>query len=155
MDNVKTATDLFEQGYLCSQSVFAAFCEDYGIDKELGLKLSKFLGFGYLFRGDYCGALSAAIMIYGMKYSSSETYNDISDEVFYQLSKEHIRKFTDKHGSCMCNELLQGDVTTGEGIQLIREKGYFNSKCPAFVKSSAQILTQALKRMEQLESKII
>lgn len=70
MDKVKNATDLYNQGYLCSQSVFAAFCEDYGIDKVLGLKLSKFLGFGYLFRGEYCGAISAAMMIYGLKYSS-------------------------------------------------------------------------------------
>jgi hypothetical protein len=34
MDKVKNATELFNQGYLCSQSVFAAFCEDYGIVKD-------------------------------------------------------------------------------------------------------------------------
>jgi len=119
----------------------------------LGLKLSKFLGFGYLFRGDYCGAVSAALMIYGLKYCSGEIYSDLSDEVFYQLSKEHIRRFKEKHASCHCNELLNGDVSTGEGIELIREKGYFNSKCPGFVKVSAEILTQIMKKMEQRESK--
>lgn len=153
MDKVKIATDLYNQGYLCSQSVFAAFCEDYGIDKELGLKLSKFLGFGFLFRGDYCGAISSAMMIYSLKFSSKEIYSDHSDEVFYQISQEHIRKFKEKHGSCLCNELLNGDVSTGEGIQLIREKGYFDSKCPVFVKDSAEILTQIIKKMEQRESK--
>lgn len=153
MEKVKYATELYNQGYLCSQSVFAAFCEDYGIEKKLGLKLSKFLGFGYLYRGDYCGAISAALMIYGLKYSSVETYSDLSDEVFYQLSKEHLSRFTKKHGSCNCNELLNGDVSTGEGIQLIREKGYFKSKCPAYVKDSAEILTEIMKKMEQRESK--
>jgi C_GCAxxG_C_C family probable redox protein len=153
MNKVEKATDLFKQGYLCSQSVFAAFCEDYGIDRELGLKLSKFLGFGYLFRGDYCGAVSAALMIYGLKYCSGEIYNDLSDEVFFQLSKEHIRKFKEKHGSCNCNELLGGDVSTGEGIQLIREMGYFDTRCPGFVKDSTEIITQIIKKMEQRESK--
>lgn len=153
MDKVKNATDLYNQGYLCSQAVFAAFCEDFGIDKNLGLKLSKFLGFGYLFRGDYCGAISAAMMIYGLKYSSNEIYSDLSDEIFYQLSKEHIRRFKEKHDFCKCNELLNGDVSTGEGIQLIREKGYFDSKCPAFVEDSAKILIQIMKKMEQRESK--
>lgn len=153
MEKAKYARDLYNQGYLCSQAVFVSFCKDYGIENELGLKLSKFLGFGYLFRGDYCGAISAAIMIYGLKYSSTEIYSDISDDIFYQLSKEHIQKFKDKHGSCKCNKLLDGDVSTGEGIELIREKGFFNSKCPVFVEDSAEILTQIMKKMEQRESK--
>ena len=65
MNKIDKASDLYSQGYLCSQSVFAAFCEDYGIDKDAGLKISKFLGWGYLFRGDYCGAISGALMVYG------------------------------------------------------------------------------------------
>lgn len=153
MDRVQSATELYNQGYLCSQSVFAAFCEDYGISKELGLKLSKFLGFGYLFRGDYCGAISAAMMIYGLKYGSSEIYNDLLDEIYYNLTKEHINRFKEKHGSCICNELLHGKVSTGEGIQQIREKGYFDTKCPVFVKDSSEILIEIMNKMEKRGSK--
>jgi len=72
--------------------------------------------------------------------------------VFYQLSKEHIRRFVEKNGSCKCNELLNGDVSTGEGIQFIRDKGFFDSKCPVFVKDSSEILTQIMSKMEKRES---
>jgi len=148
MNKVKSATDLYAKGYLCAQSVFSAFCEDYGISKELGLKLSKFLGFGYLYRGDYCGAVSAALMIYSLKFNSAELNDEFSDEVFYHISQEHIKRFTVKHGSCICNTLLKGDISTAEGIGEIRDKGYFESKCPVFVKDSAEIITQLINEYD-------
>ena len=37
VDKDKRAKKLFEDGYNCSQSVFCAFCEDFGIDFETGL----------------------------------------------------------------------------------------------------------------------
>jgi C_GCAxxG_C_C family probable redox protein len=153
MNKIEKATELYNQGYLCSQSVFAAFCEDYGIARDSGLKLSKFLGFGYLFRGDYCGAISGALLIYGLKYSSGEIYNELSDEVFYHLAKEHIRRFEKIHGSCLCKDLLTSDLSTDEGMSYIRDNNLFNLKCPKFVNDSAQILTQIISEMEKRESK--
>jgi C_GCAxxG_C_C family probable redox protein len=153
MDKIEIAVELYNQNYLCSQSVFAAFCEDYGISKDLGLRLSKFLGFGYLFRGDYCGAISGALMIYGLKYSSGEQYNELSDEMFYQLAKEHVKRFQNINGSCLCKDLLTADLSTEEGMSYIRDNNLFNLKCPKFVKDSAQILTQILQEMEQRQSK--
>lgn len=150
MNKPEKAEQLYKEGYLCSQSVFAAFCKDYGLDEQIGLKLSKFLGFGYLFRGDLCGAVSAAVMLYSLKYASSETYSDTGDDVFYHLAKEHMKKFEQKHGSCLCCELLGESVSTAEGIENIREKGYFNSRCPSYVKDSAEILDEAIRKMERL-----
>ncbi len=153
MNEVLKANEMYNRGYMCSQSVFVAFCEDYGINKDAGLKLSKFLGFGFLFRGDYCGAVSGALMIYGLKYSSGEIYNELSDEVYYQLAKEHIKRFKEIHGSCLCKDLLTADVSTKEGMSYLRENNLFNIKCPKFVNDSAEILTQIIKEMEQKESK--
>lgn len=34
MDNIKKAVELFGQGYLCSQAVFAAFSEQFGITEN-------------------------------------------------------------------------------------------------------------------------
>jgi C_GCAxxG_C_C family probable redox protein len=154
MDKAENAVELYKQDYLCSQSVFGAFCEDYGICKDLGLRLSKFLGFGYLFRGDYCGAISGALMIYGLKYSSGEIYNELSDEIFYQLAKEHIKRFKAIHGSCNCKDLLTADLSTEEGMTFIRENNLFNLKCPHFVRDSAQILTQIIEEMDKRELRV-
>ena len=43
---VELAERLFKEGYNCSQSVFAAFSDLYGIDEELALKLSSSFGGG-------------------------------------------------------------------------------------------------------------
>jgi C_GCAxxG_C_C family probable redox protein len=152
MNKIEKTVELYKQDYLCSQSVFGAFCEDYGISKDLGLKLSKFLGFGYLFRGDYCGAVSGALMILGLKYSSGENYNELSDEIFYQLAKDYLKRFKEIHSSCTCKELLTADLSTEEGMSFIRENNLFNLKCPDFVRDSAQILTQIIEEMDKRES---
>jgi C_GCAxxG_C_C family probable redox protein len=149
MDKVEKAVELYKKDYLCSQSVFGAFCEDYGINIDLGLRLSKFLGFGFLFRGDYCGAISGALLIYGLKYSSGTNYDELSDEIFYQTSKEHIKRFTAIHGSCICSDLLTADLSTEEGMAFIRENNLFNLRCPHFVKDSAKILTQITEEMDK------
>jgi C_GCAxxG_C_C family probable redox protein len=154
MDKIEKAVELYKQDYLCSQSVVGAFCEDYGINKDLGLRLSKFLGFGYLFRGDYCGAVSGALMILSLRYSSGELYNELSDEIFYQLAKDHIKRFKEIHGSCNCKDLLTADLSTEEGMSYIRENNLFNLKCPNFVRDSARILTQIIDEMDKRESRI-
>jgi uncharacterized protein YycO len=41
MDHQERAVTLFKEGYNCSQSVFAAFSEDLGMDFETALKLSS------------------------------------------------------------------------------------------------------------------
>ena len=34
MSSIDEAVTLFENGYVCSQAVFAAFSEDFGLSKE-------------------------------------------------------------------------------------------------------------------------
>lgn len=153
MNKVDIAVDLYKNDFLCSQAVFGAFCEDYGIKRDLGFRISKFLGFGYLFRGDICGAISGALMVYGLKYNSGEKFDELSDEIFHQLTKEHIKRFKAIHGTCICKELLAADLSTEEGMTYIRENKLFNTKCPVFVRDSAQILTRIIEEMDKREQK--
>ncbi len=154
MDTSEYAKDLFNKGYLCSQSVFATFCEEYGISKDLGLKISRFLGFGFNYRGDYCGAISGALMIYSLKYSSGEVYDELSNEVCFQACQGHIKRFTQKHGSCICKELLNADLSTEDGMTYLRENHVFDTKCPVFVEDSAGILTQIVSEMDEKLSRM-
>lgn len=148
MDKVEKAVNYFKNGHLCSQSVFVSFCEELGFDKETGFKISKFLGNGYLYRADICGAISGALMIYSLKFSSGEKIDELSDEISYQLSKDHMEAFKKANGSCICKELLENDLSTFEGLEKIREKGYFETKCPLFIEESAKLLYQALEKMK-------
>jgi len=40
------ARELFRKGYNCSQSVFAAFCDETGLDMETALKIASSFGGG-------------------------------------------------------------------------------------------------------------
>ena len=40
------ALQCFSEGFSCSQAVFTAYCEDLGLDKETGLKISGAFGGG-------------------------------------------------------------------------------------------------------------
>ena len=46
------ARELFLKGYNCAQSVFGAFCEDYGISFDTGVLLSGGFGGGFARRRD-------------------------------------------------------------------------------------------------------
>ena len=44
---VEKAVELFMSGYNCSQSVFAAYSDLFGMDREQALKVSCSMGHGY------------------------------------------------------------------------------------------------------------
>ena len=84
-DKVKKAGDLFLKGYNCAQSVFCAFCEDFNIDFETGLKMSSSLGGGMGRLREVCGAVSSMFLIAGLKYGYTENNNDIVKANHYKL----------------------------------------------------------------------
>ena len=65
-ENTK-AIELFGQGYMCSQAVFAAFSEQFGITEQQALKIGGCFG-GGMNKGEVCGACTGALMVLGMKY---------------------------------------------------------------------------------------
>ncbi len=67
MDRVTKSVELFGQGYMCSQAVFAAFSEDYGVTEKQALQIGACFG-GGMNKGEVCGACTGALMVLGMKY---------------------------------------------------------------------------------------
>ena len=66
MDRVTKAVELFGQGYMCSQAVFAAFSEDYGGTEKQALQIGACFGSG-MNKGEVCGACTGALMALGMR----------------------------------------------------------------------------------------
>ena len=61
------ARELFKSGCNCSQAVFLAFADRYGIDDDTALKLASSFGGGMGRSREVCGALSGALMVNGME----------------------------------------------------------------------------------------
>ncbi len=129
-----------EQGYNCGQAIMAAFAEDYGMTTEAMMKLSFNLGGGLGFQGGICGALSSALLIYGLQFGSDQPNDELPCEVVYQLSMAHIGKFSDTFGTTQCKELLGYDISNPDDFARIMEDDLFQLKCVRFIIESVRIL---------------
>lgn len=135
MSEIKKSVDLFGEGYMCSQAVFAAFSPDLGLAEEQALKIGACFGSG-MRKGEVCGACTGALMVLGLKYGESKTESNEACEKF-------LDEFKMENGSYICNDLLGCDITTPEGRQYAVDNGLFKDFCPKMVES-ASIITKKL-----------
>lgn len=71
MSYVGDAVQLFDEGYMCSQAVFAAFSEDFNLSKGHVLKIGACFGSG-MRKAEVCGACTGALMAIGLKYGDDK-----------------------------------------------------------------------------------
>ena len=101
------AVENFRSGYNCAQSVFLAFAEDVGFDKETALKLSSSFGGGMGRLREVCGAVSAMFAIAGLKKGYTTPNNDDIKAKHYELIQSLAEDFKSKFGTIICRELLE------------------------------------------------
>jgi C_GCAxxG_C_C family probable redox protein len=131
MNSIEEAVQLFESGYMCSQAVFAAFSQDYGLSKEQALKIGACFGSG-MRKAEVCGACTGALMVLGLKYGESkEKSNEVCNKFLDEFKKEN--------GSYICRDLLDCDISTEEGVKYARDNNLFKELCPKMVESAAKI----------------
>jgi C_GCAxxG_C_C family probable redox protein len=90
--------------------------------------------------GRECGAVTGAMMVLGFKVQEAPTEKETRFKV-YDLNKELIRRFEQKHGTILCKDLLGVDVGTPEGRDKAVKDNLFRTLCPTFVRDAAQILS--------------
>lgn len=104
---VERAKTLFRQGFNCSQSVFAACADLYGIeDQALALRLSASFGGGIGRMRQTCGAACGMFMLAGLENGSAVEGDAEGKKQNYALVQELAFKFTSENGSLICSELL-------------------------------------------------
>ena len=135
----KSAITCFRSGLNCSQAVFSVFCEDYGLDKTVALKLACGLGGGFR-SGEVCGAVSGTIMIIGLKNGQSVAEDTASKASCYAKTEEFIKAFKEKHGTILCRDIIGIDISTEEGKKQAQDKSLFRAKCDEVVKSAVGML---------------
>lgn len=146
MDKADYAVERFLNGYSCAQAVFTAYCEDYGIDKKLGLKLSCPLGGGMGHTGQVCGAVSGALLVLGLKYGQDDVADKHSKARNYLIVKDFINRFKALDGSTSCSELIQYDLSDDTQLASASQTDVFQTKCCKYV-------SDAIKLLEKISSK--
>ena len=144
MTHKEKAVQYYQDGYLCSQSVLAAYAEEYGLTEELALKLGTCLGAG-MRKGEVCGACTGALMVLGLMHDDPK-----SRKTAYENTKQFLNDFRDVNGSYLCNDLLGCDVRTPEGVQYARDHHLFTEFCPKMVASAVEILEKIMSAQKEV-----
>ncbi len=148
MNTEQRARDLFKSGYNCSQSVFAAYAERYGIDFETALKISSSFGGGMGRLREVCGAVSGMFMVLGLAkgYSDNE-YN--SKKEHYQRVQYLAQEFEKINGSIVCRELLGLDKKKDKPTPSKRTEEYYKKRpCEELVADACKILDKYLAEQD-------
>ena len=143
MDQVTKAVQYFEKGYMCSQAVFAAFAEEFGITEKQALQIGACFG-GGMNKGEVCGACTGALMVLGMKYGQFDILDTESRVAEHAKTVQFLDEFAKRKGSYVCRDLLSCDLRTEEGKNYARSNGLFGTLCPEMVKTAAEILAEML-----------
>lgn len=83
-------------------------------------------------------------MLIGLKYGKAKPDDEAAKEKTYRLVREFVSRFEQRHGTMLCRELINADISTPEGLQAARNKGLFTTACPAFVRSAVEMLQELL-----------
>ena len=123
----------------CAQSVMSVFAEQMGLDLGTSLRVAMAFGGGMGRGGNTCGAVAGAYMALGLAQTMSPDNPRDTIEATYELVRKFNEKFTAKHGSLLCRELLGCDMSQPGGIEEARDKGLFANLCPNLVHDAVQI----------------
>ena len=145
MSQVKCAVSCFQEGFSCAQAVFSAYGPQYGLDRELALKVAGAFGGGMGHMGHVCGAVTGAFMVIGLRYGKTRAEDNESRDKTYRLVQEFAERFEAHNGSIMCRELLGCDISTPAALEMAREKGLFETLCPRLVQDAAEIIEEILE----------
>ena len=143
MDRVTKAVELFGQGYMCSQAVFAAFSEDYGVTEKQALQIGACFGSG-MNKGEVCGACTGALMALGMRYGQFDLSDVESRAAQKAKAVRFLEEFEKREGSYICRDILGCDLSTEEGRSYAINNGLFKKICPKMVKTAAEITSEML-----------
>lgn len=146
-EHSELAKELFKKGYNCSQSVFAAFCDEMGLDFETALKIASSFGGGMGRLREVCGAVTGMFMVAGMVYGYSDPLDKTAKAEHYKLIQSMGKKFKDENGSIICRELLGLSAENDTPIPEDRTEEYYKRRpCAELVEQAAIILDEYIKK---------
>ncbi len=141
------AGKFFLEGFNCSQSVFTAFADRFGLDEETAKKISAGLGGGVGRQREVCGAVSGAAMVIGSISAATEGNDNENKKRNYELVREFSNRFTEIHGTIICRELLKLSAEKKEtAVPDDRTADYYKDRpCLKIVEDAAAILEEMMK----------
>ncbi len=137
MSKVNEALACFNGGFNCAQAILSTYCEDFGLDQEVALKLSCGFGAGMGRRCETCGAVTGAYMLISLANGQYIKDDINARETTYALIQEFSKQFEERNKTTICRELLGVDFTTGNNDFAMSQ---VKAICPKMVRDAAEII---------------
>ena len=141
MNRIETAISRFAEGYNCCQAVLSAYAGQFGVEGETAMKLASGFGGGMGRMAGTCGAVTGAFMVLGLERGQASPERE-AKEAIYRRIREYADRFRTRHGSLLCRELLECDISEPGGLQRARELELFSKVCPQFVRDACEMLEE-------------
>lgn len=143
---VERGKELFKQGFNCSQSVFAACADLYGIeDESFALRLGASFGGGIGRMRQTCGAACGMFLLEGLKSGSSTPGDAAGKGQNYANVQTLAERFKSENGSLICSELLGLKSATSDPNPAPRTEEYYKKRpCVEMVASAIRIFSESL-----------
>lgn len=145
MTHQEKAEQLLHQQYHCSQALFGAFAEDFGMDLKMALKISTCFG-GGMHQGGVCGCITASLMVLGIALGFYDSQDRQMEVYGNKKTDEFIKLFTEKMGGATnCRDILGKDISKPEEMAAVRQEGLILERCPKALNTSIGILEKMLE----------
>jgi C_GCAxxG_C_C family probable redox protein len=144
MSKADEAVTLFQHGFSCSQAVLSVFAQDFGLDRDLALRISQGFGAGIAYTDDICGALSGAIMVIGLRYGRIKAEDKIAKEKTYAVVGEFLKQFKQRSGLLECTDLLGYNLSDQQQVAEAKKNKVVMARCPAFVRDAVELVEKLI-----------
>lgn len=139
------AVAYFKQGYNCAQSVYMAYADVFGMDKDLAARIIAPLGGGMGRLREVCGAVSGMFLVAGLKYPADNPTDHDAKTRNYAAVQRLAEKFRQQNGSIVCRELLGLAVRKDDPTPEPRTDAYYKRRpCTEYVRIAATLAGEEL-----------
>jgi len=139
------AEALFREGFSCSQAVLAVFAGDFGLDRDIALKIAQGFGGGISHTDEICGAASGAVMVIGLRYGRMKADDIAAKDRTYTAVQKFLRQFAQRHSEkTTCTGLLGYNLSDPTQFAEAKQKKVIQAKCPGFVRDAVELVEKLL-----------
>lgn len=129
-------------GLMCSEAVIAPYAEEFGLSKDVALKISS--GFaGGMAQALTCGAVSGAFMVIGLRHGAGVSRDQFSSDLCFQIVQEFSHRFEKRRKTLECRTILEMNginPDNPEDMTRLRATGI----CEGVVHDASDILEELL-----------
>ena len=143
MSDVEETVEIYKEDLSCSQAVFGAFCERFGMDRQQAFKISSGFG-GGMHLDQTCGAVTGAFMAIGLKFGRTRADDVDAKKKMVEMTDEFAKRFEQRCGSIRCTDLLGYNLATDAGREEAQKLKATKAVCPKYVQAAAEILAEML-----------